>query len=212
MAPGVSGNEKKFRALVADFVNTTAELSATIDPEIVTAELRQRIQLVAAQIGVTEATVLRDHIPNSWGRDMARQTYHQIQERDAHIDAEPDQQLPLKAVGRLIAALGQGLLFYTINNAAGDLTCRFNPKEAAEALTGLGMALTAHPGDGSTVTVPRNVLVWTKDTLIVFRDNLAQQWWSSCPCGQDCGQHVTDAAVLRAVRDDLQLLPDTISA
>jgi len=76
----------------------------------------------------------------------------------------------------------------------------------------LGMALTAHPGDGSTVTVPGNVLAWTKDTLIVFRDNLAQQRWSSCPCGQDCGQHVTDAAVLRAVRDDLQLLPDTISA
>ena len=89
MAPGVSGNEKKFRALIADFVTTTAELGATIDPEIVTAELRQRVQLIAAQIGVTEATVLRNHIPNSWGRDMARQTYRHIQERDAHIDAEP---------------------------------------------------------------------------------------------------------------------------
>jgi hypothetical protein len=52
---------------------------------------------------------------------------------------------------------------------------------------------------------------WTTDALIAFRDNLAQQQWSSCPCGQDCGQQVTDTAVLRAVRDDLQLLPDTIS-
>jgi hypothetical protein len=156
--------------------------------------------------------VLRNHLPNSWGRDMARQTYRQIQERDAHIDAEPDHQLPLKAVGRLIAALGQGLLFSTVNNAAGDLTCRFNPKEAAEALTGLGIALTAHPGDGSIATIAGNVLAWTKDALTAFRDNLAQQQWSSCPCGQDCGQHVTDAAVLRAVRDDLHLLPNKISA
>lgn len=212
MAPGVSGNEKKFRALVADFVTTTAELGATIDPDVVTVELRQRIQLIATQIGVTEATVLRNHMPHSWGRDMARQTYRQIQERDAHIDAEPDQQLPLKAVGRLIAALGQGLLYDTVNNAADDPAGRFNPKEAAEALTGLGIVLTAHRGDGSPVTVPGNVLAWTKDALIVFRDNLAQQRWSSCPCGQDCGQHVTDAAVLRAVRDDLQLLPYTTSA
>ena len=83
MAPGVSGNEKKFRALIADFVTTTAELGATIDPEVVTVELRQRVQLLAAQISVTEATVLRNHIPTSWGRDMARQTYRHIQQRDA---------------------------------------------------------------------------------------------------------------------------------
>lgn len=73
------------------------------------------------------------------------------------------------------------------------------------------MALTTHPG-GSMVTVPGNVLAWTSEALTVFRDNLQQQRWSSCPCGQDCGQHTTDAAVLRAVRDDLQLLPDTTSA
>jgi hypothetical protein len=212
VAPGVSGNEKKFQALVSDFVNATAELGATIDPEIATIELRQRIQLIAAQIGVTEATVLRNHMPDGWGRDMARQTYRQIQERDAHIDAEPDHQLPLKSVGRLIAALSQALLFHTVNNVATDLTCRFNPKEAAEALTGLGMALSAHPGDDCPITVPGNVLAWTKDALIAFADNLDQQRWSSCPCGQDCGQRVTDASVLRAVRDDLQLLPGTISA
>lgn len=68
----MTGNEKKFRALVTDFVNTTAELGGTIDPEIVTVELRQRIQFIAAQIGVTEATVPRNHMPNNWGRDMAR--------------------------------------------------------------------------------------------------------------------------------------------
>jgi hypothetical protein len=210
VAPGVTGNEKKFRALVADFVTTTAELGGTIDPEIVTVEVRQRIQFIAAQIGVTEATVLRNHMPDNWGRDMARQTYRQIQERDAHIDAEPDQKLPLQAVGRLIAALGQSLFYYTVNDAANDLTCRFNSKETAQAVTGLGLALTTHPG--SMVTIPGNVLAWTRDALTVFRDHLQQQRWSSCPCGQDCGRHTTDAAVFRAVRDDLQLLPDTTSA
>src|SRR5262245_24331271 len=117
MAPGVSGNEKKFKSLVADFVNASAELGGIIDPEVVASELRQRIQTIAAQIGVTEATVLRTYMPDDWGQDMARQTYRQIQERDAHVDAAPDQQLPLPAVGRLIAALGQVLLFAHVNNA-----------------------------------------------------------------------------------------------
>lgn len=209
MAPGVTGNEKKFKALVDEFVTTTAELGGTIDPEIVAVELRQRIQFIATQIGVTEATVLRNYMDDDWGREMARQTYRQTQERDAHIDAEPDQQLPLKAVGRLLAALGQALLYFTVNNAADDLTCRFNPKEASEAVTGLGLALTSHPNDGSTVTVGGNILAWTKDALTVFRDNLRQQRWSSCPCGEDCGQHETDVAVLRALGEDLQLLPDS---
>jgi hypothetical protein len=74
------------------------------------------------------------------------------------------------------------------------------------------MALSAHPGHDCPVSVAGNVLAWTKDALIAFADNLARQRWSSCPRGQDCGQRVTDASVLRAVGDDLQLLPGTISA
>jgi hypothetical protein len=212
MAPGVTGNETKFKTLVADFVRTTAELGGTIDPQVVAAELRQRIQFIAAQIGVTEATVLRTYIDDDWGRDMARQTYRQIQERDARIDAAPGLELPLRSVGRLIAALGQAQLYATVNNAATDPASQFNPKEASEAVTGLGLAVTEHPGDGTTVTVAGNVLAWTRDALTAFRDNLHQQRWSSCPCGEDCGQRQRDAAVLRALRDDLDLVPDTTSA
>lgn len=207
MAPGVTGNEKKFKALVADFVTTTADLGGTIDPEVVATELHQRIQFIAAQIGVTEATVLRNYMDDHWGRDMARQAYRQIQERDAHIDAEPDRQLPLHAVGRLIAALGQALLYSTVNNAATDPANRFNTKEASEAVTGLGLALTSYPADGSMVTVGGNILAWAKDALTIFRDNLRQQRWSSCPCDEDCGRHETDTAVLRALSEDLLLLP-----
>lgn len=56
-------------------------------PEVVATELRQRIQTIATQSGVTEATVLRTYMPDDWGQDMARQTYRQIQERDAHQHA-----------------------------------------------------------------------------------------------------------------------------
>lgn len=212
MAPRVTGNEKKFKTLVADFVSTTADLGGVIDPQVVATELRERIQLIAAQIGVTETTVLRAHMPDDWGRDMARRTYRQIQERDAHIDAAPDQQLPLPALGRLIAALGQAMFFATVNNAATDPANRFNPKKAAEAVTGLGIALTTPPTNDATVTVAGNVLAWTKDALTVFRDNLQHHRWTSCPCGEDCGQQQRDAAVLHALLADLLLLPDTTSA
>lgn len=209
MAPGVTGNEKKFDALVADFVTTTAELGGIIDPEIVATELRQRIQAIAAQIGVTETTVLRTYMPEDWGRDMARQTYRQIQERDAHIDNEPDQHLPLPAVGRLIAALGQALLFADVNNAASEPTSRFNQKEASQAVTGLGIALTTPISENAVVTVAGNILAWTNDALTAFRDNLQHQRWTSCRCGEDCGSDKADAAVLHGLRADLLLLTDT---
>jgi hypothetical protein len=213
VAPGVTGNEKKFKALVADFVATTADLGGTIAPEVVATELRQRIQAIAAQIGVTEATVLRTYMPEDWGQDMARQTYRQIQERDAHVDNAPAQQLPLPAVGRLIGALGQALLFADVNNATTDPTNKFNQKEASQAVTGLGIALTSPVNqDTTTITVAGNILAWTKDALTVFRDNLQHQHWTSCPCGEDCGSHNTDTAVLRALHADLLLLPDTTPA
>jgi hypothetical protein len=208
----VTGNEKKFKALVADFVATTAELGGTIAPEVVATELRQRIQLIAAQIGVGQATVLRTYMPDDWGRDMARQTYRQIQEREAHIDAAPGRQLPLPAAGRLIAALGQALLFADVNNAATDPACRFNQKEASQAVTELGLALTSPVNDDATVTVAGKVLALTKDALTVFRDNLQHQHWTSCPCGEDCGSAERDAAVLDALRADLLLLADPTSA
>lgn len=209
MAPRVTGNEKKFKALVDDFVATTADLGGTIDPEVVATELKQRIQGISSQIGVTEATVLRNYFDDDWGRDMARQTYRQVQERDAHIDAEPDRQLPLPAVGRLIAALGQALLFASVNNAATDPTDEFNQVEAGRAITGLGIALTSPRADDNTLTIGGNVLAWTKDALTVFRDNLQHQRWSSCPCNEDhCSSHETDPAVLHALKADLLLLPD----
>ncbi|MGW3473413.1 hypothetical protein ACWDKQ_34295 [Saccharopolyspora sp. NPDC000995] len=208
MAPRVTGNEKKFKALVADFVTTTSQLGGGIAPEVVATELKQRIQDIANQIGVTETTVLRNYFDDEWGRNTARQTYRQIQERDAHIDAAPEQNLPLPAVGRLIAALGQALLFATLNSAAPDPTDTFNQQEASRAVTGLGVALTSPVNDDSTITIAGNILAWTKDALTVFRDNLRHQHWTSCPCGEDCGSHETDAAVLRALTADLLLLPN----
>jgi hypothetical protein len=97
-------------------------------------------------------------------------------------------------------------LYAPVNNAATDPTNRFNQKEASEAVTGLGLALTSYSADDSTVTIGGNVLAWAKDALTVLCDNLRKQQWSSCPCSEDCGQHETDAAVLRALGEDLLLL------
>ena len=206
MAASVTGS-RKFKTLVADFVSTTAELGGSIAPDVVATELKHRIRAIATQIGVTEATALRTYFPDAWGRDMARAAYRQIQERDAHIDAAPDQQLPLRVVGRLVAALGQAMLFFTVNNGAADPACGFNPKETSEAITGLGMALTSPPDRDSLVTVSGNTLAWARDALIAFRDNLQHRRWSSCPCGEQHGQNHTDSAVLDAVREDLLLIP-----
>ncbi len=153
VAPGVTGNEKKFKALVADFVATTADLGGTIDPEVVAIELRQRIQFIAAQIRVAEATLLRNCMPDDWGREMARQTYRLVKEREARIDAAPGRQLPLPAAGRLIAALGQAPLFADVNNAATDPAAAFNQEEASQAVTELGIALTSYLNEDATVTV-----------------------------------------------------------
>ncbi len=80
-------------------------------------------------------------------------------------------------------------------------------RQAAEAVSGLGLAIHEAPPDGQIVTVGADVVAWTRTTLRVFRDQLGAGTWSSCPCGEQHGQHDTDAAVLAAVNNDLLLLP-----
>jgi hypothetical protein len=212
VAPGVQGNEKKFKTLVADFVATTAGLGGTIDPKVVATELRQRIQFIATQIGVTEATVLRTYMPDDWGGDMARQTYPAVQGTRGAYRRRTRPALALHAVGRLIAALGQALMFADLNDAATDPACRFNQKEASQAVTELGLTLTGPPNDDATLTVRGKVLALAEDALTVFCDNLQHQRWTSCRCGEDCGSRTRDAAVLHALRADLLLLQDPTSA
>lgn len=81
-------------------------------------------------------------------------------------------------------------------------------KDASEAVTGLGLALADCSPGAVTVHVDGNIIVWAREALQVFSDNLEQHRWSCCPCGEEHGQDKTDAAVLRTVRLDQRHLAE----
>lgn len=214
MAGEVTGREAKFRTLVGDFVSTCGQFSSrSIDPAVIERELADRIRTVSEILSIQEKTVLRDHIPDSWGVDMAKQARRDLKEHEAAVDDEPAAPLPVFLAGRLVAALGQALLYYTTNDAAAECSCRFNPIEAAQAVTGLGVLLAQHDSDGTqdrirpVVLVSGEVLAYTREALTVFVEQLARRRWTLCPCGEDCGSASTDAKLLEAVTGDLDLLP-----
>ncbi|GFJ93123.1 hypothetical protein Prum_067650 [Phytohabitans rumicis] len=120
----------------------------------------------------------------------------------------PDEHFAVRVVARLLAALGQAMLFATVNQDHTRPQPRMDPRAAAEAVTGLSMAVYHTPPGDDLVTVAGEIVGWTRSTLEVFRDQLSVHAWSSCPCEESHGQDETDAAVLRAIRADLLLLPD----
>jgi hypothetical protein len=198
---------KKFRALVQDFVSTAAELGYTADRAAIAAELQARVSAVATQLRVTEETALRNYLDDDWGRDMARDFCRQLAEQNALVEAEPARELPVQATGRLVAALGQALLCYTLNEGAGD--CQpgdFSVSDASQAVSGLGLALHASQPGAATVSVGGDVTVWAREALTAFGDNLRLKRWTSCPCGDRHEHEDMDTRLLRAVQEDLRLL------
>lgn len=205
---------KRFQALVRDFVSTAAELGCAVRPDVVAAALETRISVVAAQLGMSEQTVLRTYLDDGWGRDMARDVCRElVAERAALVAGEDGLELPAGGVARLVAGLGQALLYFSANELTVDqVPGAFSVREASEAVTGLGLALAVSSPGAATVTVAGNVVAWARDALRVFSDNLEQRRWSSCPCGDNHGQRRTDAAVLRVVKTDLRLLDQWTAA
>jgi hypothetical protein len=129
-----------------------------------------------------------------------------VQRRHA-VPAGPPEHLAVRVAGRLLAALGQALLYAATNGDARQPTPVMDLRRAAEAVSGLGLAIRdAQPGD-PLVTVGADVVAWTRATLEVLRDQLHTGAWSFCPCGENHGQDATDAGVLAAVRNDLLHLP-----
>ena len=211
--PAAITGTAEFQTLVADFVTTAAALGAGVTPALAAQALRERIQILASQLGVAEAAVLREHLSRDWGQRMARAWYRDLQERVAQLDAEPARDLPAAAVGRLIAALGQALLCFTVNGGGPARCAHFAAKPAgfsaidtSQAVSSLGLALAAAGPHMATVRVSGDVAVWAREALTAFADNLEQRRWSSCPCAGLAEQERIDAALLRAVRKDLRLL------
>jgi hypothetical protein len=77
---------------------------------------------------------------------------------------------------------------------------------ASQAVSGLGLALEACPKDAPMVSIGGDVVVWARESLTVFGENLRRGRWTSCPCGDRCEPEEMAAALLRAVQKDLQLL------
>jgi hypothetical protein len=112
----------------------------------------------------------------------------------------------MQAAGRLVAALGQALLCYTINEGAGDgRSGDFSANDASQAVSGLGLALHATPPGAATVSVGGDVAVRAREALTAFGENLRRERWTSCPCG-DRHEHKDMDSRLRAVQKDLHLL------
>jgi len=196
----------KFARLVDDFVSTVDELGGSVDPAVVAAELQARIDAIAVQLRVTTQTVLRTYIDDDWGREMATTMMADVQRRHA-VPAGPPEHLAVRVAGRLLAALGQALIYATANGDAQQPVPVMDLRQAAEAVSGLGLAIRDAPPGDQLVTVGADVVAWTLATLEVLRDQLATGAWSFCPCGENHGQDATDAQVLAVVRNDLLHLP-----
>jgi hypothetical protein len=192
--------------LVDDFVATVGELGGTVDPAVVAAELQTRIDAIATQLHVTTQTVLRTYIDDDWGRQMATTMMADVKERAA-VPAGPPEHFALRVAGRLLAALGQAMLYAATNHDQQQPIPQLDLRQAAEAVTGLGLAIHDSPPGEQLVTVSAEIVAWTRATLEVFRDQLRAGAWSSCPCGEQHAQPDTDTAVLTAVGRDLLYLP-----
>jgi hypothetical protein len=196
----------KLARLVDDFVATVAGLGGSVDPAVVAAELQARIDAIAAQMHVSRQTVLRTYIDDEWGRQMATAMMADVKRRAAR-PAGPPEHFAVRVAGRLVAALGQAILYATTNGDHQQPVPAMDLRQAAEAVSGLGLAIDEAPPEGQIVTVGADVVAWTRATLQAFRDQLHAGAWSSCPCEQQHGQHDTDAAVLATVSNDLLFLP-----
>jgi hypothetical protein len=131
----------------------------------------------------------------------------ELAERARVLAATPGEHLALPVAGRLIAALGQATLYAATNRNAAHKVPAMDLQQAAEAITGLGLAIAECPPGQNLVPVPADIVTSSRITLHSLRDHLRAADWTFCPCGESHGQDETDTAVLNAVEADLRLLP-----
>lgn len=197
----------KLARIVDDFV-ATAELNGiTVDPAAVTDQLNARIDAIAEQVGVTAETVLSTYIDVDWGRKLALQMISEVSDRALVLAGTPAEHLAFPVAGRLLAALGRATLYAAVNHNAARQVPAMDLQQAAEAVTGLGLAVAECPPGQSLVAVPADIVMGTRSTLHSLRDHLRAGDWTFCPCGEQHGQDKTDSAVLDGVVADLRLLP-----
>lgn len=237
----------KLQRLVDDFAETCRSRGIEVSRPVIEHGLRDRIDMVAQHMGITETTALRNYFDDSWGQEMAEQFCADVEAGEARLAAVPDAVLPAGFVGRLVAALGQAQFFAAVNTAslaAADSpgvpsndapadaarpvasllssstghhpSVRFDPHMAAEATTGLGIALhDAATGPGleiAEVEVSGRVLAQTREVLedLARRLEPGPDQWRACGCEGPCEEQDTPTLVGDAVRTDLELLYRTL--
>lgn len=217
IATDPSRRQGKFRRLVEDFAATLEAHGTSMPTAVIEQFVADRITVVASQVGISEQTVLRDHLPESWGGDMARRTLEDRAIDRARHQLSPARHLPVGLVGGLVGALGQAQLYAAINAEAENVEPNqdldgleeharaaaawdnsmpggpphYSPEEAANATSGLGLALrdaasrdARFPGEGM-IPVSGSVLLATHRVLAAFEDRLRRGRWWSCRC-EDC--------------------------
>ena len=185
----------KFRRLVEDFAATLEQHGASMPLAVIEQFVADRITVVAPQVGISEQTVLRNHLSDSWGADMARRAIEDRAIDRARHRLSSDAALPLALVGALVAALGQAQLFAAVNaedsddlgldegpvetgesarvTAAWDNSMpggppHYSPEGAANASSGLGLALR-DTAMGETVQPGQDMLMVPGSVLLDTR-------------------------------------------
>ena len=126
------------------------------DPTVVAAELEARIDAIAAQLHITTQTVLRTYIDEDWAGQMAETMMADLQGRQAAtvVPGAPEH-FAVRVAGRLLAALGQAMLYATTNNDPRQPLPAMDLRQAAEAVTGLGLAVhECPPASNSSPSAP----------------------------------------------------------
>ncbi len=98
--------------------------------------------------------MLRTYIDDEWGREMATTMMADVKGRAA-TPAGPPEHFAVRVADRLVAALGQAMLYATTNHDPQQPVPAMDLRQAAEAVSGLGPASTpAHPAGWSWGTGP----------------------------------------------------------
>lgn len=202
----------KFKSLVTEFAAAAADLGHPVQEHLVAAELQQHITFAALATGVSEQWVLRAYCDDSWARDMARQMYSKIAGTKQPPGAEcvsaeqRGRDLSVRSAARLVAGLGQALLYFQANENGIHPAEPFSLEDVANALTWLGVVIADCPPGSAAVHITGDVVACTRRALTAFADALEHKRWSYCPCGEKHGQAKTDQGVLKILRADLLAL------
>ncbi len=197
----------KFRSVVADFAVTARELGYPVQEHLVAAELQQRITSAALAIGVSEQSVLRTYVDDSWGRDMARQVCSEVSSAaDARavriLHPPPAGQLTVLAASSVIAALGLALQYFACNEERLDSDSGFNINEAGAAV--FVLAQTVGAAQGAMADIQGHILALARDNIEAFHRCLLQQRWAHPGRLNDNGDLESEA--LAVVSRSLDLL------